>query len=155
MQKRSRDILSEANWLIHNQILFGKFEPLRETTIIYKLRYYKIDKHQIIYLDDVKYDDIFTDDEKLKKFIQDLLLRLHCERLFICCKDGYDKTGLICGLLLKALQYPIETVCSLMTKKAGERINFPDSISPTNKTFRHLIYNLDVENDIFPPLLEI
>lgn len=150
-----RSILPDANWLITNQILFGKYEPLREALTIYRLRHYKIQKHQIIYLDDAKYDEIFIDDNKLKWFIQELLLRLHCERLFICCNDGYDKTGLICGLLLKALYYPVKTICSLMTEKAGERNIIPECISPMNTVYRNLIYTLDIDKNVFPPLLEI
>lgn len=144
-RKTSFDTFLDANWLIDKCIFFGKYDPCRSKNTS-RLRNLQIKKHNVFYLDDINEEiQLFSDINKLTEYCKSLLLLSTTERIFICCSDGYDKSGLIGGIILKMLKVPTEYIPLILTKKSLERNIVPSTIVPTNERYLDILSYIKVE----------
>lgn len=138
----------DSEWIIQDKILFGRFIP-NNAKYITRVKQMKID--YVVYLDSVL--EIFEDDKYLYEFIEELFtVYLENKKIFICCDDGYDKSGFITGLLLKRIGFSTKDVFIKLSQNICQREICISSLSPTNTEFRKKITEYSITA---MPVLEI
>lgn len=132
----NRNIYVNLTTKTEKSILYKYIDQVVNSTLNPMFIHYEIEDHNIP-----------TDLESFKRFIN-LLFNLYqapSHKFYIHCAGGHGRTGVVCGCLLKHMEYTTEEALDMVKAWHGTRDNMPSYPSPENELQRQFIRDYKCE----------